>query len=167
MRHIRAWHFLLEGLKLADYGDALANKVIRKGSVLHVEPPLSLCERGLHGSKRIIDALGFAPGPIICRTEHWGEIVEGDDKLCSEYRKVLWWIDGTNILHEFACLCAEDALKLIKNPDPRSVAAIEAKRRWVRGEITDQELAAAGAAAREQQNRRLARMVRAEMERGK
>lgn len=51
-------------------------------------------------------------------------------------------------LHEFACRCAEEALKLVKNPDPRSVAAIEAKRRWLRGEIGDEELAAAWAAAR-------------------
>ena len=50
-------------------------------------------------------------------------------------------------LHEFACRCAEEALKLVKNPDPRSVAAIEAKRRWMRGEIGDEELAAARAAA--------------------
>ena len=46
-------------------------------------------------------------------------------------------------LHEFACRCAEEALKLVKDPDPRSVAAIEAKRKWLKGEITDEELAAA------------------------
>ena len=46
-----------------------------------------------------------------------------------------------NILHEFACRCAEEALKLIDNPDPRSIAAIVAKRAWLRGEITDNELA--------------------------
>ena len=50
-------------------------------------------------------------------------------------------------LHEFACRCAEEALKLVKDPDPRSVAAIEAKRKWLKGEITDEELAAASAAA--------------------
>ena len=47
------------------------------------------------------------------------------------------------ILHEFACRCAEKALELVPNPDPRSVEAIEAKRKWLRGEITDDELAAA------------------------
>lgn len=50
-------------------------------------------------------------------------------------------------LHEFACRCAEEALKLVENPDPRSVAAIEAKRRWLRGEIGDEELSAARSAA--------------------
>ena len=52
------------------------------------------------------------------------------------------------ILHEFACRCAEAALALVDNPDPRSVAAIEAKRRWLRGEISDDALAAAWDAAR-------------------
>ncbi len=50
-------------------------------------------------------------------------------------------------LHEFACRCAEEALKLVKDPDPRSVAAIEAKRKWLKGEITDEELVAARGAA--------------------
>ena len=52
-----------------------------------------------------------------------------------------------DILHEFACRCAEKAMALVRNPDPRSIAAIEAKRKWVRGEITSDELAAAQAAA--------------------
>jgi hypothetical protein len=56
------------------------------------------------------------------------------------------------ILHEFACRCAENALALVKNPDPRSVAAIEAKRKWLKGEASDSKLLAArnaaGAAAR-------------------
>ena len=52
------------------------------------------------------------------------------------------------ILHEFACRCVEQALELAGNPDPRSMAAIDAKRAWLRGEISDQELAAARDAAR-------------------
>ena len=51
------------------------------------------------------------------------------------------------ILHEFACRCAEAALmqerKAGREPDPRSWAAIEAKRKWMRGEIDDNELRAA------------------------
>ena len=64
----------------------------------------------------------------------------------------IWAVTKTEIieeekLHEFACRCAEDVLKLVKDPDPRSVAAIEAKRKWLKGEITDEELVAARAAA--------------------
>ena len=51
------------------------------------------------------------------------------------------------ILHEFACRCAEDALSRIDNPDPRSINAIAIKRRWIAGEATDEELAAARTAA--------------------
>ena len=51
------------------------------------------------------------------------------------------------ILHEFACRCAEYALSFVESPDPRSVAAIEAKRKWLRGEISDDELAEASDAA--------------------
>ena len=54
----------------------------------------------------------------------------------------------TSILHEFACCCcAEDALSRIDNPDPRSINAIAVKRRWIAGEATDEELAAAWADA--------------------
>ena len=55
------------------------------------------------------------------------------------------------ILHEVACRCAEQALirerEAGREPDPRSWAAIKAKRKWLLGEITDDELDAACAAA--------------------
>ena len=51
------------------------------------------------------------------------------------------------MLHACACRCAEDALSRIDNPDPRSINAIAVKRRWIAGEATDEELAAARTAA--------------------
>lgn len=57
------------------------------------------------------------------------------------------WIPAP-VLHEFACRCAERALALVDNPDPRSTAAVAVKRAWLRGEATDDELAAARDAAR-------------------
>ncbi len=51
------------------------------------------------------------------------------------------------ILHEFACRCAEDALSRTNNPDSRSIHAIAVKHRWIAGEATDEELAAARTAA--------------------
>ena len=71
--------------------------------------------------------------------------VLAEDKLWSVLREE--FIDAP-ILHEFACRCAEYALSFVASPDPRSIAAIEAKRKWLRGEITDAELAAAWDAAR-------------------
>ena len=70
--------------------------------------------------------------------------VSAADKLWSVLREE--FIDAP-ILHEFACRCAEYALSFVDNPDPRSIAAIEAKRKWLRGEITDKELNAAWDAA--------------------
>lgn len=73
-----------------------------------------------------------------------------DEEVSAEDK--LWAVLGPElveeaILHEFACRCAEEALKLVDNPDPRSVAAIAAKRSWMKGEISGAELAAARDAA--------------------
>jgi hypothetical protein len=46
-------------------------------------------------------------------------------------------------LYEFAIWCAEQALMLVPSPDPRSVAALQVKRRWLDGAATDADLAAA------------------------
>ena len=71
--------------------------------------------------------------------------VSADDKLWAVLRPEFI---PEMVLHEFACIQAEYALSLVDNPDPRSVAAIETKRRWMRGEATDAELVAARDAAR-------------------
>ena len=70
--------------------------------------------------------------------------VSAQDKFWSVLREE--FIEAP-ILHEFACRCAEYALSFVESPDPRSIAAIEAKRKWLRGEITDAELYAARDAA--------------------
>jgi len=122
-------------------------RLVEVGATLECKGDPELCSNGMHGSVRLIDAAYYASGPIVCRVEIEGDVIEGDDKLCGRRRTVLWMLDATKILHEFACSCAEDALALVERPDERSVAAIAAKRRWLRGEITDEELDAASAAA--------------------
>jgi hypothetical protein len=52
-----------------------------------------------------------------------------------------------SVLAEFACRIAKRALALAGHPDPRSVAAIAAKRAWLRGEIDDVQLREARQAA--------------------
>jgi len=141
---MRAWHFIEEDRKLG-YND---NRVVEVGetySLLKGKP--ELCRNGMHGSVRLIDALSLGRGPVCCRVDITGDIQKSDDKLVGKHRKVLWMFDATNVLHEFACREAEDALKLVEKPDPRSVAAIEAKRKWLRGDISDDELEAAALAA--------------------
>ena len=72
--------------------------------------------------------------------------VTSEDKLWAVLREEFI---PAEILHEFACRCAESALSLIDSPDPRSVAAIAAKRAWLKCDIADEQLAAAWDAARD------------------
>lgn len=143
---IQVWHFIR-----ADRSTEVGRLHVEVGQTLTVEGPLKLCEHGLHGSRKALDALRYAPGPVACKDEIWGDIIEGDDQLCGRYRKCLAMIDATYILHEFGCRCPERALtrerEMGREPDSRSWAAISAKRKWLRGEIDDAKLAAAWAAA--------------------
>ena len=69
--------------------------------------------------------------------------VSNTDKLWAVLREE--FIDAP-VLHEYACRCAEYALTFVREPDSRSIAAIEAKRKWLRGEISNDDLTAARAA---------------------
>jgi hypothetical protein len=75
--------------------------------------------------------------------------IPAEDRLWAVLREELI---PAPVLHEFACWCAEQALmrerEAGREPDPRCWAAVETKRRWLRGETTSEELAAARAAAR-------------------
>ena len=165
---MKAWHFLKDdGAMQWKCGRVLKPK---DGQVLSVDPDkLELCAFGLHASERLIDALQYAPGAILCRVELSGRILRDTDKVVAERREILWRVDATRTLHEFALWCAREALAHIKNPDERSLAALDAKEAWLRGEITDQQLdaardaawAAARAAASAAQNKKLVRMVMA------
>ena len=70
--------------------------------------------------------------------------VSNTDKLWAVLREE--FIDAP-VLHEYACRCAEYALTFVREPDSRSIAAIEAKRKWLRGEISNDDFSAARAAA--------------------
>jgi len=142
-----AWHFLQENRRM-QWG---SKAKVEAGKMYRVKPPLVMCKHGLHGSEKPLDALRYAPGPIVCRVELGGEILHDTDKACATERKVLWMADATRTLHEFAVWCAARALRKEfqagRKPDPRSYAALRVKRKWLKGEITDRELAAARAAA--------------------
>jgi len=138
-----AWHFLA-GDKRLGYNDG---RLVEVGQTLECEGEPELCGNGMHGSARLIDAVHYARGPIVCRVKIEGDVIEDYNKICGRRRTVLWMLDATRILHEFACACAEDALALVEQPDERSVAGIAAKRSWLKGEITDKKLDSAWAAA--------------------
>ena len=132
-KKILAWHFT-DGLKLRD------GQPLEVGKTYTHKGKVKICESGYHASEHLLNALQYAPGAQLSRVECWGSVKTQDDKLVAENRTVLWTMDATMILHEFAYRVAEQTLAKIDNPDPRSLAAIEAKRKWMRGEISDKEL---------------------------
>ena len=141
-KKILAWHFT-DGLKLRD------GQPLEVGKTYTHKGKVKICESGYHASEHLLNALQYAPGAQVSRVECWGSVKTQSDKLVAKNRKVLWTLDATMVLHEFACRVAEQALAKIDNPDPRSLAAVEAKRKWMRGEITIAELAAAWDAAQD------------------
>lgn len=135
MKTITCWHFLPDN-KVTRY----SNEVVTNGSILTAQGDLKLCSNGLHGSISALDALKYAPGSIICRTEISGDIIEGGDKICGRNRKCLQMADATKVLRIFAADCAVRLLSKIKDPDPRTVAAIQGVRDFAEGKITKEEL---------------------------
>ena len=96
---ILAWHFvgdtLRDGQPIPEDNVTLSHK----GKVF-------ICASGLHASRRLIDALQYAPGATICRVECWGDVEEHNDKLVARNRKILWRVDGEQLLRKFARLQA-------------------------------------------------------------
>lgn len=128
------------------YGDS---RQIVPGMALACKPEqIEMCVYGLHSSPTILDALSWKNGNVLSFCEVGGRCIEEETKIVSSQRRHLAVADVSHTFHEFACWCAEQALALINNPDPRLFAAVEAKRAWLRGEIDDNQLAAARVAAR-------------------
>ena len=141
------YHFLKEDRKLQF---SPFTPVVLEETLVYPGKP-KLCKAGFHASERIIDALRYAPGPVLCVVDLGGELIHGDDKAVAQERTVSWMQDISPTLHEFACQVAEEALKEHGVTDERSWKAIEVKRLWLKGEATDKELndarVAAGSAA--------------------
>ena len=173
VKPVLAWHFT-DGMKLRDGQPLVVGQTYRHSG------PLVMCESGLHGSKLLLDALHYAPGSTLSRVELSGDFLRDRDKLVASRRKVLWTLDAERVLHEFGVWCAYGALlaerEAGREPDPRSWAAVAAKRRWLDSEQVDLTAAgwaaaavwvwaaaeaAAAAAAAAAQNRKLTAMVMA------
>jgi len=138
---ILAWHFLPDDGRLSRPLNGERVKV-EPGQTLKVPGRLEICRHGLHASRRLIDALEYTPGVLLERVELSGDMIEEEDKLCARERTCLWLLDCTDLLHEFACRCAEDALRVAGVSDERCWNAIKAKREWLKGAIDDDELRA-------------------------
>ena len=138
---ILAWHFLTKDLIP---GVGRRRKPLYVGHLWREKGPPVLCKHGLHASERILDALGYAYSPVVCRVSISGTVVHGDDKLVGTRRKILAMGDIEILLHEWACDVAEEVCRRAEVLDERFLEAIEVKRRWLRGESTYEELDAAG-----------------------
>ena len=141
------WHFANNDLRLG-YDDG---REIVAGESLRVEGAPVLCETGLHGSIRLLDALQYAPGHMLCRVELSDGIIEGDDKAVARERKTLWIFNAENALRDFAATVAENALLAERvagrEPDPRSWAAVQFVRDLLAGKINPEDQEAAESAA--------------------
>ena len=111
---LMAWHFLPADLRLGN-GDG---REVRVGETLRHDGPLVLCESGLHASERILDALGYATGPVISRVRCGGEILRDTDKLVCRERTVEWMLTDTDDLSRgYSRWCARSVLHLWDAPE--------------------------------------------------
>ena len=152
---IQAWYFSDESRRLR-YGD---DREIAIGVTHEVAPPIKLCERGLHASVRAMDALQYAPGPVIWRVALTGEVLAGDNKHVATQRTyIAGGIDVSAVLRRFARECAKDVLHLWNAPqvvidylntgdESIRAAARDAARAAARDAARDAARAAARAAA--------------------
>ena len=141
MAPVYGWHFSTGRLA---YGDG---RKVEAGVTHEVNAPVVLCLRGLHASRRAIDALKYAPGAIVARVRLDGVIKEDGGKCAATRRTYLWVADASAVLRLFTADVAEAELLLAGVKDPRSWTAIEAARAFAMGEIDVHDLRAAYAAA--------------------
>jgi len=109
------------------------------------EKPLEICSVGLHCSENILDALSYVSGEYLARVEVRGEHVSKEDskEAWSEMRlkKVYRWTKKDSVA--LAVFAAEQVIGIYekyKPEDKRPRNAIEAAKRWLLGEISDEEL---------------------------
>ncbi len=137
MTRTRSWHFLGPDRRLG-YDDG---REITPGCVVTCDDEPVLCHSGLHASIRPLDALNYAPGPVVCRVDVGGVVVRGPDKIAGSTRTVIWMADATSVLRRFARACALDVIGLW---DPPPVV-VEYLRRGD-GQAREEARAAANAA---------------------
>ena len=105
-----------------------------------VDLPIVLCKNALHGSIRPLDALKYAPGPVLWKCRYSGEIVKEEDKLGGQYREYI--AGGKDISKELREFARKQALKVVDNWECPKVV-----REWL--ESGDEKLRSAAESAAE------------------
>jgi hypothetical protein len=105
-----AYHFTGDKLR-----DGSAIPVI--GEPLVYSDKIEICRSGLHASRKVWQALKYAPGHklhrVLCEDIH----TEHDDKFVCSKRTIVATIDAEKLLWDFARSCARDVLHLWDAPD--------------------------------------------------
>jgi hypothetical protein len=140
--NIKAWHF--SGPQLRD-----GRPLPKDGEWLVHEGEVVICETGLHASRRVIDALQYAPGSTICRVSCRNVVTEHkNDKFVCRERRIDWRIEnGDEVLRAFARKAALSVIHLWNAPDVVR-RYLETGDESLRAAARDAAWAAAWAAAR-------------------
>src|SRR3990172_8584973 len=107
---MKAWYFARANNRLA-YGD---NRAIILGKSHTIKDTPKLCNVGLHGSVKLLDALYYANSSLLYLVDITGKLDIGTDKICGKQRKYIAHIDATDILRAFARKQALINVELIK-----------------------------------------------------
>ena len=102
---VRAWHFV--GTTLRD-----GRPIPPRGKWLVHTGPVQICRSGLHASLRPCNALGYAPGPILCRVECADLVIRHPDKFVCRRRRIVARIDATELLRYYARMQAVSIIHL-------------------------------------------------------
>jgi hypothetical protein len=150
-RKILAWHFC---------GDTLRDgrPIPPDGEVLEHEGELIMCAKGLHASVKIMDALSYSPGYIICRVKCEGRIIKDTDKLVCSKRTIIWRIQGEKVLRLFARQRALSVIHLWNAP-PVVKEYLETGKEEIRDAARAAARAAAWDAARAAAGKQLVKLV--------
>ena len=136
-----AWHFA--GTQMRD-GTPLG----APGEIETYDGPLAMYSSGLHASERLLDALDYAPGPLLRRVRLSGEILRYDDKMVASRREILWECDMAPALRLFARWSALQVRHLWQEPMPGVVLEfLMTGREDIRAAAGDAAMAAARDAA--------------------
>lgn len=128
-RPLLAWHFLQNDSRLRFMHNGRINLAVYSGQTLKVNGKLKLGAYGLHASIQLLDALNYNPGLMLCRVEMSGKIIQGNDLVCAEERKVLWKFNCANVLHLFAC---DVAKRFLEQREKQFLSVIKLKHRLVK-----------------------------------
>jgi len=113
---MKAWFFSIAEKRLR-YND---NREIALGTTHTVDGTPIPCEHGLHASVNILDAVKYAPGPIVWEVELGGTIVEHEDhdkQAATERTYLRGGIDVSDVLRAFARWSALSVAHLWGMPD--------------------------------------------------